>query len=200
MSASGQNWLQAQSMFDSLEMRQIRDDQGNHFHTFSRFGQNFSNLKTPYNLQHYLQLTTLLQHFCRLDTAGLSFHTSLRSTQTYTLTLEPTDGTGDGRGDNIGATGEPCFKAPAVSTELTVVTMGHFLLGFNVSRALVVQQVIRKHLLELDTNTRPEQWQDMAGQPMTCKMSRALGRPLCGHHVPGQPDPAETLRAQGRGR
>lgn len=118
MSASGQNWLQAQSMFDSLEMRQIRDDQGNHFHTFSRFGQNFSNLKTPYNLQHYLQLTTLLQHFCRLDTAGLSFHTSLRSTQTYTLTLEPTDRTGDGRGDNIGATGEPCFKAPAVSTEL----------------------------------------------------------------------------------
>ncbi|CAE7698912.1 unnamed protein product [Symbiodinium microadriaticum] len=30
------------------------------------------------------------------------------ATQTYTLTLEPTDGTGDGRGDNIGATGAPC--------------------------------------------------------------------------------------------
>ncbi|CAK8997563.1 Exostosin domain-containing protein [Durusdinium trenchii] len=30
--------------------------------------------------------------------------------QTYTLTLEPTDGTGDGRGDNIGLTGEPSFK------------------------------------------------------------------------------------------
>ncbi|CAK8987703.1 unnamed protein product, partial [Durusdinium trenchii] len=30
--------------------------------------------------------------------------------QTYTLTLEPTDGAGDGRGDNIGLTGEPSFK------------------------------------------------------------------------------------------
>lgn len=86
-----------------------------------------------------------------------------------------------------------------------MVTMVHFsarLQCFNVSRALlVVQQVtLRKDLLELDTNTRTEQWQDMAGQPMTCKMSCALGRPFCGHHVPGQPDPAETLRAQGRGR
>lgn len=34
-----------------------------------------------------------------------------RFTQTYTLKLEPTDGTGDGRGDNIGATGEPCYNA-----------------------------------------------------------------------------------------
>ena len=30
--------------------------------------------------------------------------------------------------------------------------------------------------------------------------TRALGRPLRSHHVPGQPDPTETLRSQGRGR
>lgn len=33
------------------------------------------------------------------------------ATQKYMLTLEPTDGTGDGRGDHIGATGEPCDEA-----------------------------------------------------------------------------------------
>eukprot|EP00442_Polarella_glacialis_P046168 CAMPEP_0115120874 /NCGR_PEP_ID=MMETSP0227-20121206/45935_1 /TAXON_ID=89957 /ORGANISM="Polarella glacialis, Strain CCMP 1383" /LENGTH=637 /DNA_ID=CAMNT_0002522595 /DNA_START=92 /DNA_END=2005 /DNA_ORIENTATION=- len=32
------------------------------------------------------------------------------ATQTYKLTLEPTDGNGDGRGDNIGATGDPLYE------------------------------------------------------------------------------------------
>lgn len=32
------------------------------------------------------------------------------STQNFKLILEPCDGTGDGRGDNIGATGEACFE------------------------------------------------------------------------------------------
>jgi len=78
--------------------------------------KHFQEVAEEYGIMPYTKMCTNVQEMViksgtrQEQAAEMSASGQNWSTQTYTLTLEPTDGTGDGRGDNIGATGEPCFK------------------------------------------------------------------------------------------
>jgi len=78
--------------------------------------QHFKEVAEEYGIMPYAKMCTNVKEMViksktrQEQSAEMSATGQSWASQTYTLTLEPTDGTGDGRGDNIGATGEPCFQ------------------------------------------------------------------------------------------
>eukprot|EP00434_Breviolum_minutum_P034925 symbB.v1.2.030916.t1/scaffold3532.1/size54609/2 len=78
--------------------------------------KHFQEVAEEYGIMPYAKMCTNVKEMViktktrQEQSAEMSATGQTWASQTYTLTLEPTDGTGDGRGDNIGATGEPCFQ------------------------------------------------------------------------------------------
>ncbi|CAK0868368.1 unnamed protein product, partial [Prorocentrum cordatum] len=74
--------------------------------------RHFEQVAEEYGVMKYCRMCTNVKEIIIENTAGS--HPSAKSqawtAQTYRLVLEPTDGSGDGRGDHIGATGEACYS------------------------------------------------------------------------------------------